>query len=184
LSEADSLRAILLRYEGVHFLLNREQCGSSRFVAESPKRSSGNPYLREVLRSGEVRTLLFDLDLFLVDTFRLRPGGAAQLALMVGLGSLGEGSRTMLGKTVFPRVGSLPLDRGSIAFRVPSNAVTRSLGLGELEPNGMAIRKPLLRRGIVALHLMEGSMGFLLDLDRLVASGSLFAVPAREGELG
>lgn len=183
MSASDPLRAILLGYGGLHFLINREQCEASRFIPESRKPAARNRYLRESLRVGDARMLLFDLDLFLVETFRVRSDAAARLAIVVGIASLGEGTRALLGRAVFPRLEAYRLATDRIAFRVPSDSVTTTLDIGELEPIRGSVRKPLLRRGVLALHLVEGSMGFLLDLDRLVGSGSLFAGKTQEGAM-
>jgi hypothetical protein len=183
LSESDELRALFVQYDRVHFLLNRTECASSLFASDVLKLRSRHRYLCELLCVGDSRLLFFDLHLFLREAFRARSDAGAQLALIGEVGGFEEPTRELLERGVFPRLERLALDTERVAFRVPSNTVMRSLPLDDLAPHNGSIRGPLIARGVLAVHPTDGSMGFLLDLDRLIRSKLLFAAKAEsEGD--
>jgi hypothetical protein len=182
LSESEELRALFVQYDGVHFLLNRAQCASSLYASDVQRVNSRHRYLRELLCVGGERLLFFDLHLFLRETFRVRSEAGAQLALIASLGGFEEPTRELFARGIFPGLERLALDTGRVAFRVPSNTVMKSLQLGELAPHNGSIREHLIAKGIIALHPMDGSMGYLLDLDGLLRSRLLFAADAQTKE--
>lgn len=179
MSESEDPRFLFARYDRVHFLLNREQCAASAFAAEVLRLRSRRPFLRELLCVGGSRLLFFDLHLFLCETFRTRSGSGARLALICELSGFGPATRELFRTSVFPALGSLGVDDGRVALRVPSDTVLRTLRIESLAPHNRSVERPLLARGILALHPEEDSLGFLLDLDGLLGSRLLFAV--REG---
>jgi hypothetical protein len=182
LSESDELRVLFLQYDRVHFLLDRSQCASSLFASEVQRVLSRHRYLRELLRVGDERLLFFDLQLFLRETFHARSGAGAQLAIIGELAGFESSTRELFRRSVFPPLERLELDTGRIAFRIPSDTVMRSLRPEDLAPHNVSIRGPLEARGLLALHPTEHSMGFLLDLDRLVGSRLLFASAGKKEE--
>ena len=138
----EELRVLFVQYDRVYFLLNRTQCASSLFASDVEKVGSRHRYLRELLRVGGERLLLFDLHLFLCEAFHARSGSLAQLAVIGELAGFESRTHELFRRSVFPRLERLALDTGRIAFRIPSNTVMRSLRPEDLEPHNASIGKP------------------------------------------
>ena len=179
MSEAETLRALYLPYDRVHFLLNRTQCSSSLFVSGTRAESSSYRYLRESLEVDGTRLHLFDLDLFLREVFRLPSGGKAQLAVVAELSGYAVATRELFEDGIIPRLeASVP---SRVAFRLPSSTVMSSLSPVDLLAHNLSLRNLLVRHGFLALHPFADSMGFLVDLDRLIGSGALLVAASETG---
>jgi hypothetical protein len=177
LGETDRLQALYIPYDGVHFLVNRSQCATSVFAADTRGDETAPPYFRETIGLGVTRLRLIDLHALLADLFHVVPTEKAQLALLLPLRRLSEGTRRAIeGHAVAAgagAVGSAPdttsdLETDQVALRVSSETVMRSIDPAELRLNGRTMRSHLEPHGVVALHPEEGSFGYLIDLDPIL----------------
>jgi hypothetical protein len=178
LGETDRLQALYIPYGGVHFLVNRTQCATSVFAADTRGDVRGVPFFRETIGMGGRRLRLIDLHALLAELFHVTPTEKAQLALLLPLTRLSDRTRRALrddiasGDDIASREGAPPggddLDTDQVALRVSSETVMRSIDPAELRLNGRAMRAHLEPHGVVALHLEAGSFGFLIDLDPIL----------------
>lgn len=163
MSDPDILHALNIPYATVHFLVNRTQCEASVFAADVGERGSGFGWFHETLTVDGELLCFFDLHGYLTSRFRVKSSEKAQLGLILSLGRLEAETQEVL-HAVFGE----DFDRKRIALRVSSETAMRSIHLGELEPLGITMRSYLNARGVLAVHPEEDSMGFLIDLDRIL----------------
>ena len=172
---AGELRALFIPYGRVHVLLNRAQCTASLFASDVYPLRSQRPYLRELIDIGADRVLFFDLHRFFCDTFSLQTSIGAQLAVVTDTQVLEPDTRAWLSRAVCGRLQRLGVADDRLAFRIPSSTAMRTLQLHELAPHSRVLRPALASRGLLAVHPEAESMGFLIDIDRLIRSRLLFA---------
>jgi len=175
LSEVERVRVLYLEYGMVHFLLDSRQCSASAYAGEVVQCRSTHKYLYELLQGGDDLVLLFDLNRFLCDSFRVQHEGSTDLAIIGRLDRFSEQSSRLLQDRVFPRLAHLDVAVDKVAFRLPSSAQIIELESDVLLPHPFSLAQHLERYGLSAVHMEHSSCGFMLDLDLLIASRLLFS---------
>ncbi|MFW6343891.1 MAG: hypothetical protein ACOC2B_04040, partial [Sediminispirochaetaceae bacterium] len=54
--------------------------------------------------------------------------------------------------------------------RISSETIIKQISLAELEPHPRVLRERLKKGGFPAAHPTEGSMGYFIDLDKILAN--------------
>jgi hypothetical protein len=177
------LQVLCSPYKQAHFLLNRTQCSSSLFASDVTPIRTRHRYMGETILSDECRVLLFDLNRFWSDTFRVSTTSSADLAMVTRVELLSQSTRQWMETRFFPQITRLRVCTDRIAFRIPSNTTILTLAPTELARHDRILQKPLVRRGIMAVHPTDHSLGFFFDLEQLLLSRLLFLTgPIKEAE--
>ncbi len=169
------LRVLCSRYGTVHFLLNRSQCSTSMFASGVQEFRSRHRYMKELLPVGEAMVLLLDLHRFWCDTFHVTTDSGTELAVIAAEEVFSEATRRWLRQKFFPQLSIANLSCDRLAFRIPSDTVMLSLRPDQLSLHDRRLEQILNRRGILALHLSEDSLGYLIDIEALLRSRLLFS---------
>lgn len=183
-SESDrqgELRVLCSQYKRVHFLLNRTQCSSSLFASEVEPIRSRHLYMKELIMTDEGGILFFDLHRFWSDVFRVSTDSGAELALVVRVNLFSESMQRWLENKFFPQISRITTCTDRMAFRIPSNTTMLALEAADLARHDTRLHPLLVRRGILAVHPTEGSLGYFCDLERLLRSRLLFLSHTRKG---
>lgn len=182
-AEFNELKALYIPYDRVHFLFNHTQCISSLYASDILTLKSKHRYLYQFISLGADRLLFFDLNGFFQNSFKASSPAGAELAVVCEVASFRLITRNFLQSAVFDRLRDCGLADDRIAFRIPSNTVMRSIPIQALVYQNTTIGRFLETKGVLALHPTETSMGFFIDLDRLILSKLLFARASKsEGE--
>ncbi|MFO7849849.1 MAG: hypothetical protein R6V67_07810 [Spirochaetia bacterium] len=155
-------------YGATHFLINRNQCPASVYAEETYPMESGNPYFMEKLFLNSETVPLFNLHNYLINLFRFNRQVEAQLVILTPLELLSEESVSSLKEG--PLFGTENCRR--LGVRISSETLIKQISLGELQPHTRVLRSRLKRAGFPATHPLEGSMGYLIDLDKIIAKAT------------
>jgi hypothetical protein len=153
----------------------------SLYASEVVPVNTCHPYFYELILVEDEILLFLDLHKFLTQTFGLEGTSLAQLAVISACEDLSAQTQTYLGKAIFPKLAAFEVSNHRIGFRLPSNTSMRTLEAGDFEPHPGSMATLLPKRGILATHPTEDSMGFLLDLDYLLRPNLLFARTPAQG---
>lgn len=178
-NEPDRRREIkLLRcdYQHVHFLLNRAQCSASLFASDIHEIRSRHRYMRETIAVEEDTLLFFDLHRFWSETFQVSTASGVDLALVARLDVFSDQTQRWLREKFFPQLSALNVSPHRIAFRIPSDTTMQTLQPGDLSAHNRLFQSYLARRGIMAVHVEDRSLGFLCDLEHFLRSRLLFSL--------
>lgn len=159
----ERLHVLLLPHTPASIMINRHQCSSSIYIADTREIGAGQerPWLSEILISGDMELPLFDFDRFLHHTFGLSDQSPARLALVRTLDSFPEPVREKC------REYGLA-DYGALAFRVSSSTKMIDLSPGEFQLPPRVLAPYLALQGIPALALPDSEhLRFLIDFDTL-----------------
>ena len=183
-SDGPTVKVIRAKYEETDFLINRAQSSSSIFASGLHNVSSSYRYVKAFIEVDGKNYILFDLDLYLSDTFRVARVGTAQLAVISELGLFSEKTAEFLrndfisefestaearndeGETIHP-------DVDHIAFLIASNAAVKQMELIELAAHPPTIQTHLMNRGVMATGFGDRGILYLIDLERLIDSKEL-----------
>ena len=177
----EQLQALWVPYPRVHFLVNRSQVRVSLYASEVVRVNTRHSYFYELILVEDEILLFLDLHKFLIQTFGLEETTRAQLAVISACEDLSAQTQAYLGKVIFPKLAAFEVSVQRIGFRLPSNTSMQTLVAGDFEPHPGALATVLPKRGLIATHPTEDSMGFLLDLDYLLRPNLLFARSPAEG---
>lgn len=153
-------------YGSTHFLINRDQCPASVYAEETLPMESGYSYFEDKIVLDNELVPLFNLHHYLISLFRFNTLAEAQLVILTPFELLSE-------ETV-SRLKEGPLDGFEncrrIGVRISSETIIKQISLAELEPHTRVLRPRLKRDGFPAVHPLDGSMGYLIDLDKILAN--------------
>jgi len=181
LNDKETLKVLTLHYQGLDFLLNRDQCSTSLYISEVRRVSSKHLYLKEFLVSQDKLILLFNLDSFLQETFRVKSRGNPLLALLSETDSFNPETKDFLEKGFFPHLRIPSLHSGLLAFRITSATEISEVPLREIMPQPGILGSCLEKRGLLGVRfLANGGMQYLLDLEVLIR-GRLLLEKERKG---
>ena len=162
------IKVLTIPSSSVDFLINRDQCTTSVYIAEAVSRKTGSPYLHEALKLQDRLIPLFDLDLFFRDFFRQEESGEARLALIRDRKTLSQDIVSKIAGWEECFFGDKETHAEQIAFRVSSATKMTEVRLRELQLQPSVSAAYLEKKGILAVTFSgDGKMGCMIDLDIL-----------------
>jgi chemotaxis signal transduction protein len=168
LNAENLIKVLTIPYSTMDFLINRDQCSTSVYIAEVSSRETGSPYLHEALKLQDRMIPLFDLDLFFRDFFKQEATGAAHLALIRNRETLSQEILSKLESREKLFYGDEETRAEQIAFRVASATKMTEIRLPELRLQPAVSARYLEERGVLAVTFSTGrKMGCMIDLDIL-----------------
>ncbi len=173
-SETGLVKVLLANYGDIDFLINRSQCSSSIFASGFTPIKSKHRYLSRLIEVDNDLCLLFDLDLYLTETFHLTPTGTAQLAVIVDLKFFSNPTVRFLRQHVLPQLGQWEPDKDRVAFLISSNTSVQELKINDFSPHPPVLQKHLMKKGLVTTGFCDTRIRFLIDLEKLIASKQIF----------
>ncbi len=180
-SERDEVRVIRADYGRLDILINRAQCSSSVYIADTQPIDTGRPYLQNLIEVDGEPCLLFDLHRYVADSFQVKGETAARLALLCELSLFSGEGQTFLREQCFPPLAQWEPSERRIAFLFASNASVQAMTVFALAAQPRCIRSHLLDEGIIAAGFDEKKILFLLDVERLIVTGRIFAEAVKCG---
>lgn len=185
MSESDRglLNVLVANYGNVEFLINRTQCSSSIFASEFTSIPSKHRYLDRLLKVNGDLCLLFNLDLYLIDTFRLNTAETAQLAVLVDMATFLPATTDFLQRKLLPQLEQWGPDRERVAFLISSNTAVQEIEFSLLASHPPVLRQHLIRKGVAAGGFRDDRILFLIDLEKLITSKQIFR-KEKSGETG
>lgn len=169
MSDHDFVHVLYSDYGATHFLINRDQCPASVYASDTVPMERGNNYFKEKLiftsENGSEHVPLFNLHKFLIKLFRFNSDVESQLVILTPL--------TLLSKETLSYLKEGPLleleNCRRIGVRISSETIIKQIPIDELQPHSRILRSKLKKSGFPATHPLEGSMGYLINLDRIIA---------------
>jgi len=169
LSDDTRIKVLTIPYSTLDLLINRDQCSTSVYIAETLSRETSCPYLQEALKIQDLMVPLFDLDQFFRNLFQVEPEGQAHLALIRDKNMLSPSLLNLVShwEDSFYNEGDCRGDR--IAFRVASATVMTELPLADLRLQPSVLSDAMENRGILAVSFhSKPKLTCLVDLDILL----------------
>jgi hypothetical protein len=163
------VKVLTIPYSNLDLLINRDQCSTSVYIAETLPRETSCPYLREGLKIKDFIVPLFDLDLFFRNLFKVEPEGQAHLALIRDKKTLPSFVQDQISfwEDLFYREEDRRGDK--IAFRVASATVMTEVLLTDLRLQPAVLSDVMEDQGILAVSFRSISkLTCLVDLDILL----------------
>lgn len=176
MSESDRglLNVLVANYGNVEFLINRSQCSSSIFASGFTPIPSKHRYLDRLLEVDGDLYLLFDLDQYLRDTFRLNTAGTAQLAVLVDMTTFQPATAAFLQQKLLPQLEKWGPDQDRVAFLISSNTAVQEIEFSLLASHPPVLRQHLIRKGVATGGFRDDRILFLIDLEKLISSKQIF----------
>ncbi|MCF7938504.1 MAG: hypothetical protein K9L68_07895 [Spirochaetales bacterium] len=126
---------------------------------------TGHRFFNEKLIVNNETVPLFNLHNLLLKLFRFKTDVKSQLVILTPFTLLSEETLSYLKEGPLPELENCR----RIGVRVSSETIIKQISLDELKPHSRRLRSRLKKSGFPAVHPMEGSMGYLIDLDRIIA---------------
>ncbi|MFP4490038.1 MAG: hypothetical protein ACLFNZ_01070 [Spirochaetaceae bacterium] len=169
MSDPELVHVLYSDYGLAHFLINRDQCPASVYAEETVPVDSGYSYFEDrFILDGEVLPL-FNLHRYLITLFPFKTLAEAQLVILTPFELLSE--ETVLRLRKGPLAGMENMENcRRIGVRISSETIIKQISLAELEPHPRVLRERLKKGGFPAAHPTEGSMGYFIDLDKILAN--------------
>jgi len=165
LSDHDSVHVLYSDYGATHFLINRDQCPASVYAEDAIPMETGHSFFNEKLIVNNETVPLFNLHKLLLKLFRFKTDVKSQLVILTPFTLLSEETLSCLKDGPLPELETCR----RIGVRVSSETIIKQISLDELKPHSRRLRSRLKKGGFPAVHPMDGSMGYLIDLDKIIA---------------
>ncbi len=168
LSAENIIKVLTIPHSKVEFQINREQCTTSVYIAETEERKTSCMFLQEGLRLKEKIIPLFNLDLFFQNFFQAQPSGEAHLALIRDKKNLSSEILEILDTLEDNFYLEEEVRQDMIAFRVASATIMTDVMLTELCLQPAVLAAHLEKQGVLAVSFPAGGrMRYMVDLDIL-----------------
>ncbi len=150
---------LVIRYDRTGFLIDRDRCVGSMFLAEARPLDKEAGYLAGRIDYGGRAILVFDFDRRLREVFELTGGAPGTAAVLM---TPGEAVRRRI------RAAADCAD-DCLALKLPGRTRVARLPLTELRLLPRPLRARLARAGLLGCRFLPGDrIQFLIDVDRLV----------------
>ena len=176
MSAENIIKVLTIPYSEVEFQINREQCSTSIYIAETEKRKTCCLYLQEGLMLREKIIPLYNLDLLFQNLFKAEPAGEAHLALIRDKRTLSREIKEMVDKLEDNFYGDDELRSEMMAFRIASATIMTDVALSEFRLQPATLAASLEMQGVLAVSFPAGGrMRYMVDLDILFEKNILAA---------
>jgi hypothetical protein len=162
--EVYSHNFLLIRYDNMDFLIDRNQFSGSTSLDELFPVRSGFPYLNYWGWYNRERLLMFDMNRYLTDLFQCRQLGGACLCLIMRIQDFQQQGQDFL-KSLLKQ--SEKLSQNYFGLIISSQAEIQSLSLTEFFLSPQGIRSLLEKRGVYGCRFPEEEhIQFFIDLQK------------------
>jgi len=169
LSDHDFVHVLYSDYGATHFLINRDQCPASVYAADTVPMEGGYDYFKEKLivtsKNDSEDVPLFNLHKFLIKLFRFNTDMESQLVILTPLTLFSEETLSYLKEGPLLELKNCR----RIGVRISSETIIKQIPIDELQPHSRILRSKLKKSGFPATHPLEESMGYLINLDKIIA---------------
>lgn len=160
---------LLMLYGGRGFLVNRGQFSGSHFIDEKNTyelaADSSVPFLKRSFFYGSSKLGLFDFHLYLNELFGVQLQNRENLALVLPLKVLSEGTRSRLKR----RLQEFGLNTQMTALSISNDSTIEKIAISDLRPFPKILRDTLSANGIPAIRFKENNEAdYFIDLDYFI----------------
>lgn len=158
---------LILTYETIGFIINRNQFSASLFLDQSRPIRSNAKYIGEIIEYNDENVLVFDCDAYLQDLFEYEEKSSVHLALISDTAGFSEKNRRLFQKLTAKSNGLL--SSRYLALKVGNQAGMKKIPFAELKPIPDILHGCLNREGILGCRFMdEKSIQFFIDIEDIV----------------